>query len=252
MQRLAAENKDTPDHQMGLAWVMARNAIRLFSIIPRVLCLRSRFGERYMQAYHVAGSWGIVAFAAVGASLSGVETPFGDPPSRAAPVVGVLFLVLYSLMLGLRYFGVLRRRLRGEFTVHSYSEGAPWPLWQKLRIPVPVVGLVIEPLIILLAGYLLGHVLELPMLQFLAWVVGLAHFIEQQIIAAQERARLLDAADNLIEQRLAQERLGLIRAGARPAPTQPQVPAPDQQALQHLMQQTRAAAAAEAQPAGGE
>jgi hypothetical protein len=265
MQRLANENtKDgSPGHDMGLAYVVAKNVIRLFSIVPRVLFLRSQFGERYMQAYHVAGSWFIVAFAVAGASLSSIRMPWAaetEPGSAGVTFLGVLFLAVFSTMLGLRFFGVLRRRWANDFSVHSYSEGMPWWLWRKLNLAPALVGLVIEPAIILIAGYVLGHVLGLPMLQFLAWVVAVAHFAEQQIIAAQERAMLLDTADNIIEQRMARERLDRVQDGpASPAPAVA-VPVADQQALQQQLEAARAQAAAaypapEAAPAaqaGGE
>jgi hypothetical protein len=106
-----------------------------------------------------------------------------------------------------------------------------------------LVGLVIEPAIILTAGYVLGHVLGLPMLQFLAWAVAVAHFAEQQIIAAQERAMLLDAADNLIEQRMARDRLDRVQHGpATPAPAVA-VPMADQQALRQQLEAARTQAA---------
>ncbi len=252
MQRLANGDKENPDHDWGLSWVIARNAIRLFSLIPRVLFLRSRFGERYMQAYHVAGSWCIAAFAAVGAALSGVSTPWNNGPRSSSPFVGALFLFAYTVMLGLRFFGVVRRRRRNDFSVHSYSEGEAWSVWERLGVPPNVVGMVIEPAIILMVGYALGHAFELPTLQFLTWVCAIAHFAEQQIVAAKERARLLDAADSLIDQRMAEERLAIIRAGASVPLQQPPVAAPDQAALQNLLAQTRADAKAQPQPTAGE
>jgi hypothetical protein len=253
MQRLAADNKDAPDHDWGLTYVIARNIIRLFSIIPRVLFLRRHFGERYMQAYHVVGTWFIAAFAAFGTALSSLATPWDTGAPRSGSVVGFLFLLVFTVMLGVRYSEVLRRKMRNELTVHSYSEGEAWAVWQKLRVPPNVVGMVIEPVLILAVGYLLGRVLELPSMQLLAVITAVAHFVEQQIVAAQERARLLDVADALIEQRMAEERLAIVQAGPRRAPARAHVAGADQQELQQLLNQTRAqAAGADPRPAGGE
>lgn len=247
MQRLANEKEESPGRDMGLSWVIAKNLLRLFSIIFRVLFLRSRFGERYMQAYHVAGSWFIVAFVVAGTSLSSVELPWAGGSANVT-TIGVLFLVAYSAMLALRYYGVLRRRWANDFSQHSYSEGSSWELWRKLRLSPSLIGLVIEPLLVVSVGSVLGYALEFPALRVLAWVGAIAHFVEQNIIGAQERAKLLDAADNLIEQRLAEERLGKVRGGQQPTRALVHHPVADQAALRRELEQVRAQATA----AGGE
>ena len=242
MQRLANEGESsTPGHDMGVTWVLAKNILRIFSLIPRVLFLRSQFGERYMQAYHVLGSWAVVCFACIGASVAGIGMPWGEG-AVSVTSFSIVFLVAYTVMLGLRYFGVLRRKWRNEFGVHSFAEGLPWKLWLKLRLSPALIGLVIEPLILVALGYLLGHLLELPALEFLAWLGATAHFAEQNIILAQERAKLLDAADNIIEKRMAEERLGLVHGHARPAPAIA-APAADQHALQLELAAVRSHAA---------
>lgn len=47
----------------------------------------------------------------------------------------------------------------------------------------------------------------------------------------KERAKLLDAADNLIEQRMAQARLGTVRSGQQPLIARTVAPAADQHAV---------------------
>src|SRR5207253_1044326 len=113
--------------------------LRIFSLIPRVLFLRSQFGERYMQAYHVLGSWMVVCFACVGASVAGIGLPWGGG-ALSVTAFSIVFLVVYSVMLALRYFGVLRRKWRNDFQIHSYSEGKPWKLWLKLRLSPALIG----------------------------------------------------------------------------------------------------------------
>ncbi|HVY29684.1 MAG TPA: hypothetical protein VHB79_24155 [Polyangiaceae bacterium] len=208
----AAEKGD----DTGTAYVIARNIIRVFSVFA-VVFLRSRLGERYLTAFHVVGSLALAGVFLVGAYVLGTN-PFGTTSSGPSSAALMLF-VLYVVVLSARYGGIAWRRWRDDFSVHSRSDGDQWPLYRWLKLPFPLVALVVEPLLILVVGFVLASVFDAGSvgLFFLFGAVG--HVVEQQLIAQAMRDKLLDIADAKHEQREYEVMAARVANGERYTPS---------------------------------
>jgi hypothetical protein len=191
----------------GMAYVITRNVIRVLSVFG-VVFLRSRLGERYLTSFHVVGSLLLAGVVLVGAYASAGN---GDHAALA------LFLLYVAVLIG-RYGGILRRRWRDDFTVHSRSDGNPWPVYRWLRVPFSLIGQLCEPLLILTVGAAVSSTTESGGIGLFFLFGALGHAIEQQLIAQAMRDKLLDVADARHEQREYEAMATRIASGERYAP----------------------------------
>lgn len=238
-QELAESLSQAPDSvtaDLGLSMLIAHKVLAWFAVIPGVLGLRSRYGERYLTPDTVFFSWLLVAVGGGGAAFADVfgarMQPYlgqADASHGMAAAIGSLFFLLYSVMVTLRLGGVFRRRIRDDFSVHSYSDGNPWRLWYVVSRIVPwamrdgFVRCAVEPFIIFAAGWAITNFTTSRPLGFLAFLCGLSFFIQQVILQQELRAKLLDVADaelEAVELRADRRRIleGSIEAAGVPAP----------------------------------
>jgi hypothetical protein len=192
---LAAAEKGDDD---GIAYVIARNVVRVFSVFA-VVFLRARLGERYLTSFHVLGSLLLSSIFLLGAYLSSLS-PFAKPSAESTSAASLALFVLYVAVLSSRYGGILWRRWCGNFTVHSRSDGVPWPVYRWLKLPFPLVGLIFEPVLVFGVGLTLGNLLDSAGVTLFFAFGALGHFVEQQLIAQAVRDKLLDISDARHEQ----------------------------------------------------
>lgn len=205
---------------LGLSYVIARNIFRIFSVFA-IVFLRSRLGERYLTSFHVAGSLILAGVFLFGAFL--VAAPWSNHGQGGFGTALALFLA-YTAALACRYGGVLYRRLRNDFSVHSRSDGNPWPLYRWLGVPFPLVGLLIEPVLVFGIGLVLSDALDSMGARLFFCLGAIGHFIEQQLIAQAVRDKLLDIADAHHEQQEYEAMAHRVAGGQRYAPETSQSP----------------------------
>jgi hypothetical protein len=210
-EQIAENLQDSPDRvaaDLGFAMMIAYRVLAWFAVIPGVLGLRSRYGERYLTPDVALFSWSIVALCTWAAALSGYVG------TRAQSLVGqaeesslsaALILPVYSLMLCLRFCGVLSRWVRDDFSVHSYSDGDPWSVWYFVAriVPGPIrdiaVRCVLEPSLVFVVGAIVANATGSRFVGFLVAVTWLGFFMQQVLLQQEVRGKLLDAADAEIE-----------------------------------------------------
>lgn len=213
-EQIAQHLSESPDGaaaDLGLSMIIAYKLLAWFAVIPGVLGLRSRYGERYLTPDTALFSWLIVAVACFGTSLTEVAgahaaTLFGHPQNSSAGAATSLLVVLWFwAMLAIRFGAIVRRWINDDFSVHSRSDGDPWRVWYLATRFLPysvqdfVVRCLLEPFAIFLAGVAVDLVTGSHLIALLALFAALGFFVQQVLLQQELRRKLLDAADAEIE-----------------------------------------------------
>ena len=207
-----------------------------FAVIPAVFGLRSKFGERYLgpdvAVFSTCIVWGITWIVGLGGLFSADYSQYnqeGDIGVDNFLLAGLLG-GFYTIMALVRFGAVMKRWYRDDFTVHSYSDGLPWAVWDSLGIRQSVrpyiVRCFLEPGMFFGAALVLGIITGSWLLVIFAFFMALAYFLQQFLYLSLERGQVLDKADAELEARWAMQDMEVVKAGQEPeAKTATSIPA---------------------------
>jgi hypothetical protein len=221
-----SKSQDGQTADLGLSLMIAYKMLAGFAVIPGVLGLRSRYGERYLTMDTAVFSWSVVAgcttlsvLADEGSSYvpSYVAHAEGAPGTAST---GIAFLAIFSVMLALRYGGVLVRAAKDDFSVHSFSDGQPRRFWYSIARLAPYslrdwcVRCVLEPGAVGVAGYAFAALTGSRLIGLLGLLASFGFFLQQVLLQRELRTRLLNAADAALEAEELREDRERLQTGA--------------------------------------